>query len=117
MVLRSAPGLVFAVLAILTLREPRSQLSRDARAAANASNHIPLLMVFSALEQRPTFWLFAMGGALTSFVSYAHGQFFTPFFLRNHATELTVLAAPTSSMALRSASRHWASLGRLALGL
>ena len=87
-----APGLVFALLAIFTLREPRSQLSRDAQAAANASSHIPLLMVFSTLEQRPTFWLFAMGGALTSFVSYAHGQFFTPFFLRNHAHELTVLA-------------------------
>ena len=87
-----APGLVFAVLAIFTLREPRNQLSRDAQAAANASSHISLLMVFSALEQRPTFWLFAMGGALTSFVSYAHGQFFTPFFLRNHAHELTVLA-------------------------
>ena len=86
------PGLVFALLAILTLREPRNQLSRDAQAAANASSHIPLLMVFSTLEQRPTFWLFGLGGALTSFVSYAHGQFFTPFFLRNHGHELTLLA-------------------------
>lgn len=87
-----APGLVFAVLAIFTLKEPRNQLSRDAQASANAASHISLLMVFSALEKRPTFWLFAMGGALTSFVSYAHGQFFTPFFLRNHAHELSVLA-------------------------
>jgi predicted MFS family arabinose efflux permease len=87
-----APGLVFAVLAVFTLREPRDQLSRDAQASANAASHISLLMVFSALEKRPTFWLFALGGALTSFVSYAHGQFFTPFFLRNHAHELTVLA-------------------------
>src|SRR6185436_9469752 len=87
------PGLIFAVLAIFTLREPRSQLSRDAQAAANAASHISLLKVFTALEQRPTFWLFAMGGALTAFVSYAHGQFFTPFFLRNHTPELTVLAA------------------------
>jgi predicted MFS family arabinose efflux permease len=87
-----APGLIFAVLAIFTLREPRDQLSRDAQASANAASHISLLMVFSTLEKRPTFWLFALGGALTSFVSYAHGQFFTPFFLRNHAHELTVLA-------------------------
>jgi predicted MFS family arabinose efflux permease len=87
-----APGLAFAVLAVFTLKEPRDQLSRDAQASANAASHISLLMVFSALEKRPTFWLFAMGGALTSFVSYAHGQFFTPFFLRNHAHELTVLA-------------------------
>ncbi len=87
-----APGLAFATLTALTLREPRSQLSRAAQASANASSHISLLMVFSTLEKRPTFWLFALGGALTSFVSYAHGQFMTPFFLRNHAQELTVLA-------------------------
>jgi MFS family permease len=87
-----APGLIFAVIAILTLREPRSQLAADAQAKHNADNHISLALVFTALEQRPTFWLFAMGGALTSFVSYAHGQFFTPFFLRNHTPELTVLA-------------------------
>ncbi len=87
-----APGLLFAVLAIFTLREPRSQLSRDAQAAANAASHIPLMTVFSTLEQRPTFWLFAMGGALTAFMTYAHGQFLTPFFLRNHTPELMVLA-------------------------
>ncbi|MGZ6004431.1 MAG: spinster family MFS transporter [Caulobacteraceae bacterium] len=86
------PGLVFAVIAILTLREPRSQLAQDARAQHDAQNHLSLALVFTALEARPTFWLFAMGGALTSFVSYAHGQFFTPFFLRNHTPELTVLA-------------------------
>lgn len=86
------PGLIFAVVAILTLREPRSQLAADAQAKHNADNHISLALVFTALEQRPTFWLFALGGALTSFVSYAHGQFFTPFFLRNHTPELTVLA-------------------------
>ncbi len=86
------PGLAFAVLAILTLREPRSQLAADVRASQDAASHIPLAVVFRALEQRPTFWLFAMGGALTSFVSYAHGQFFTPFLLRNHSPELTVLA-------------------------
>jgi predicted MFS family arabinose efflux permease len=86
------PGLIFAVIAILTLREPRSQLAKDARAAHDAENHLSLAVVFTALEQRPTFWLFALGGALTSFVSYAHGQFFTPFFLRNHTPELTALA-------------------------
>jgi MFS family permease len=87
-----APGLVFAVLAQLTLREPRTQLSRDARAKAEARNHIPLLMVFSTLEKRPTFWLFAFGGAFASFVSYAQAQFLTPFFLRNHGPALAELA-------------------------
>jgi len=86
------PGLLFAVIAILTLREPRNQLAKDVRAAQDSASHIPLSMVFSALEQRPTFWLFALGGALIAFVSYAHGQFFTPFLLRNHTPELTALA-------------------------
>jgi MFS family permease len=84
-----APGLLFAVIALLTLREPRSRLVRDAR---NARSAIPLLMVFTALEKRPTFWLFSLGGAFSSFVSYAHSQFLTPFFLRNHLAELTTLA-------------------------
>lgn len=87
-----APGLLLATLAIFTLVEPRSRLARDERAAYNAASHIPLLMVFSTLEKRPTFWLFALGGAITSFVSYAHAQFFLPLFLRNHAPELTALA-------------------------
>jgi MFS family permease len=87
-----APGLLLAVLAIFTLVEPRSRLSRELQAKANADSHIPLLMVFSTLEKRPTFWLFALGGAFTAFVSYAHAQFLLPLFLRNHSPELTVLA-------------------------
>jgi len=86
------PGLFFAVVAIFTLNEPRSKLSKDVQRLANESSHISLLAVFSALEKRPTFWLFALGGAITSFVSYAHAQFLTPFFLRNHGAELTTLA-------------------------
>src|SRR5215218_6622460 len=87
-----APGLALAVLAIFSLVEPRSKLSRDAQASANASSHIPLMMVFSTLEQRPTFWLFAFGGAFTAFVSYAHAQFLLPLFLRNHTPEMTAMA-------------------------
>ena len=86
------PGLFFAVLAIFSLVEPRKNLTRDAQAAYNASSHIPLNMVFATLEQRPSFWLFALGGALTSFVSYAHAQFFLPLYLRNYSPELMALA-------------------------
>jgi predicted MFS family arabinose efflux permease len=109
------PGLVFAVLAILTLREPRSQLTRDARASADASSHISLLMVFSALEKRPTFWLFSFAGAFFSFVSYAQSQFLTPFFLRNHASEITALAAQFN-MAPKAGAAPLAFIS-LALGL
>jgi predicted MFS family arabinose efflux permease len=88
-----APGLFFALMAVLTLKEPRTQLSADARRLHNASEHISVLSVFSTLLQRPTFWLFGLGGALTSFVSYAHSFFLNSFFLRNHSAELTTLAA------------------------
>lgn len=87
------PGLVFAVLAVLTLKEPRSQIAKDVRAKADAESHMPMTSVMAALEKRPTFWLFAFGGAFASCVSYAHGQFNTPFFLRNHTPELLPWAA------------------------
>lgn len=86
------PGLFFAVAAIFTLREPRKQLTQDALKLSNAANHIPLRMVFTVLDKRPTFWLFALGGAFTAFVSYAHAQFFLPVFTRNHTPELIVFA-------------------------
>lgn len=86
------PGLVFAVLSLVVLREPRRALAKDARAQANKANHVSLARVFATLEQRPTFWLFALGGAFSSMVSYAHGQFFAPLFLRNYSPELTQLA-------------------------
>src|SRR5262249_52532175 len=75
-------GLISGVLATPPLREPRSKLTADARAAANAASHIPVTYVFAALHERPTFWLLSLGGAFASCVSYAHGQFFLPLFLR-----------------------------------
>ena len=86
------PGLFFAVAAIFTLREPRKQMAKDALKLSNAANHISLRTVFTVLDRRPTFWLFALGGAFTAFVSYAHGQFFLPVFMRNNTPELTAFA-------------------------
>lgn len=88
-----APGLLFGVLALVTLKEPRRQLAAAGRAKlANAAGHLPLPQVLKVLSQKPTFWAFAMGGAFTAFVSYAHSFYLTSFFLRNHSPELAVLA-------------------------
>jgi MFS family permease len=52
------PGLIFACIAILTLREPRNQLTPRRPARTTRPDHIPLWRWCSpALEQRPTFWL------------------------------------------------------------
>jgi MFS family permease len=87
------PGLLFAVVALLVLREPRAELTKEALRASNAANHLPLTTVMAALEQRATFWWFAFGGAFASMVSYAHGQFFVGLFLRNRGAEIAELAA------------------------
>ena len=105
------PGLFFAVLAMFSLVEPRKALTRDAQAAHNAASHIPLNMVFTALEQRPTFWLFALGGAFTSYVSYAHAQFFLPLFLRNHTPEMTALATQFNAAPAHGPPLFFTNLG------
>jgi len=88
-----APGLIFAVLALFSLVEPRRKLAKDARTKSNAANHIPMAQVMKVLSTKPTFWLFAFGGAFVAFVSYSHSYFLVSYFLRNHAAELSVVAA------------------------
>jgi MFS family permease len=89
-----APGLLFGLLALVTLKEPRRKLTQAARAklAATEAGQMPLPQVLKVLSQKPTFWAFALGGAFTAFVSYAHSFYLTSFFLRNHSPELAELA-------------------------
>ena len=87
-----APGLLFGLLALATLKEPRRKMQQAARDKL-AADHMPLPAVMRKLADKPTFWWFAMGGAFVAFVSYAHSFYLTSFFLRNRTPELTELAA------------------------
>jgi predicted MFS family arabinose efflux permease len=87
-----APGLLFGLMALLTLKEPRRGMKEAARAKL-AAGHMPLPQVLRKLSEKPTFWWFAFGGAFVAFVSYAHSFYMTSFFLRNRTPELTELAA------------------------
>lgn len=87
-----APGFLFGLLALVSLKEPRRKLSAAAKATATAA-HMPLGRVLAVLRSKPTFWLFALGGAFSSFVSYAHSFYLSSYFLRNHTSALTELAA------------------------
>ncbi len=85
-----APGLLLAVATIFTLIEPRRALKFKSTAA---SPYLPIPQVMKVLGSKPTFWLFALGGAFAASVSYSHSFFLTSFYLRNYYPEVTATAA------------------------
>jgi len=90
-----APGVLVAVLALFTLRDPRAdKRASDARTAtAPGADEVPTLREAAReLASKPSFWWISVGTALTSFVGYGHQTFFASFFLRNHKAELAAFA-------------------------
>jgi predicted MFS family arabinose efflux permease len=87
------PGLVLALIALFTLKEPRRALKSAAQVAARVAEHVPTRVVLRVLARKPTFWFFAVGSALYALVAYAHSHFLASYFLRNYTPQLTELAA------------------------
>jgi len=71
-----APGLILAVLVVLTVKEP----PRQATAAETPS----LKEAFKVLAKKSTFWHVALGSAAASFTGYGVGQFTNSFLMRTH---------------------------------
>ena len=67
-----APGLVFAVMAALTLVEPRRKRLKSDLAKAAGAAQMPISAALRVLAGKPTFWFMALGAAFASSVSYAH---------------------------------------------
>jgi MFS family permease len=86
-----APGLVFALLALFTLKEPRRMMAEHARKAAAASATFGQTMAY--LARRRTFWFIAFAAAIKAFIGYGHAPFTASFFLRNHGPEVADLAS------------------------
>ncbi|MGN6500216.1 MAG: spinster family MFS transporter, partial [Tsuneonella sp.] len=86
-----APGLVMALIAWTTLREPRRQLGSDLAAIKAARPEFRAAM--AEIRGKRTFWLIAFGAAIKAFIGYGAAAFLAPFFFRNHAAELTAIAA------------------------
>ena len=83
-----SPGLLFAVLAFFTLKEPRRRLAQHATTVAAASSTFGQSMAY--LAKTPTFWFVAFGATIFNF---GGGVAFTAsFFLRNHTAEMNLLA-------------------------
>jgi MFS family permease len=85
------PGLIFALIAGLTLKEPRERIAASAAQIRAASATFGDTM--RLLARKRTFWLVAFGAAVSAFIGYGQGQFTTSFFLRIHGDEVERVAA------------------------
>lgn len=78
------PGIAFAVLLALFVREP----IRGRWDGGKVPDKAPLKETIVALRQRPAFWWIALGCAFTSFVAYGNGNFFPSYLIRNHGMSI-----------------------------
>lgn len=86
-----APGIVLAIIAALTLKEPRKALAAaQAKQTADAPSFAEAM---KELRSKKSFWLIAFAGSLISFIGYGHLAFYGSFFFRNHGPQLAELAA------------------------
>lgn len=85
------PGIVLALLAWFTLREPPRGMADGLAHSAEAADRPSLLAVARLLWQLPSFRHMAIGGALTAFVGYAVASWNPPFFGRIHGLTTDVI--------------------------
>ena len=89
------PGVVLALLAALTLVEPRirkttAELKAHAAAMREAK---PFREALATLKRKRTFWLVSFAAAIKAFIGYGQAPFAASFFYRNHSEEIAALAA------------------------
>ena len=83
-----APGVVLAILAWFTLKEPR----RDAPPLP-AADRPSMGEAMRELSGKPAFWWISIAAAINAMVAYGHIAFYGSFYLRNHAEGLQALSA------------------------
>lgn len=83
------PGVVFAVLLALFVREPIRGRWDGGKVPTKAS----LGETMAVLRKRPAFWSIALGCAFTSFVAYGNGNFFPSYLIRNHGMSIAEVGA------------------------
>jgi MFS family permease len=94
--LAGAPGLAFAVLAALTLVEPRKRL---AQAAAQVREKTPsMIATLKYLWSKESYRFMAVAQVLKVFIQLGYAPFLASFYLRNHNVELETNAARLGDM-------------------
>ena len=90
----AVPGLVLAVVAAFTVREPRHHIAAAAKAAGDTA--AVAIASFSEtlryLMTKRAFWFMAWGAGIRSFLGYGHAAFAPSFFYRVHGPEIAALA-------------------------
>lgn len=90
----AVPGLILAIVAAFTLKEPRHRLAAAAKAAGDTST--VAMATFSEtiryLLAKRAFWFLAWGAGIRSFLGYGHAVFVPSFFYRVHGPEVVALA-------------------------
>jgi len=89
------PGVVLAIVAALTLVEPRirataAELKLRAQHMRDAK---PFREALAELRKKRTFWLVSFAAAIKAFIGYGQAPFAASFFYRNHLEEVTALGA------------------------
>ena len=79
------PGVLFALLLWLTVREPRRGRWDAGQAAAAAPS---LSRTLSLLRGRRAFWYLALGCAFTSFSAYGNSNFWPSLLIRSHGMSI-----------------------------
>ena len=82
-----APGLILAVLAWITLPEPRKSVKK-----VETTAHPTVMDAVRELASKPAFIWMSLGAAINAMVSYGHIAFYGSFYLRNHSEGLQSLA-------------------------
>lgn len=85
----AAPGILVGALVLLTLREPRAEMTATARAAQPRQTFRDAMKELRGIR---SFWLVAIGSAFQAVVAYGHGAFLASFFFRIHGSDLTRIA-------------------------
>lgn len=87
------PGVIFAIIFKLTVKEPPRGYSDPGGAEAAAARRMPSpFKVFGIVGKNATFWHVALGGALASFAGYGIGQFIAPYWMRVYGFDLMTAA-------------------------
>jgi len=89
--LAGAPGLVLAILALTTLREPRRAIAARAARAEAASATFGETMRLMGSKRSYCFLVCAM--AIATLISYGGVAFLASFYLRNHADQVAATAS------------------------
>jgi len=90
-IVAGAPGLVVALIALMTLKEPRRITP------AVVADAPPIREALREILSKRTFVLMTLGGSMVTFANYAQSAWLPAFFFRAHGPELAQLAHGVSA--------------------